>query len=61
MTIKKGTAVRQIMPAPFEGTVAEFSVDQDTGELQYRVQCACEEGHEHSKWFKEDQIEVLPS
>ena len=31
---KKGDAVRQVMPAPFEGVVAGFDVDQETGAVQ---------------------------
>jgi hypothetical protein len=33
MSFKRGDKVVQIVPAPIEGEVAGFSLDQDTGEV----------------------------
>jgi hypothetical protein len=37
MSIKKGTAVRQVLPAPFEGVVTGYYIDQETGDRMFRV------------------------
>ena len=57
--LKKGAIVRQIMPAPVVGTVERYEVDQETGELQVLVCWTCDEGHEHSTYFKADQVEEV--
>ena len=58
MAIPKGTQVRQVV-TPIEGTVEGFQVDQETGELQYLVQWATEEGDVQGKYFKDGEIEAV--
>ena len=56
-TFKKGDVVRQKMPAPFEGVVAGFEVDQGTGVVQVRVEQT--DGDEvKTRIFAYDQIEA---
>jgi hypothetical protein len=55
---KKGDAVRQIMPAPIEGVVSGFQVDQETGSLQVRVEYTDETGEARERFFSADQIEA---
>jgi len=53
---KKGDAVRQIVTV-VHGTVAGFSVDQETGDVQHLVEWA--EGEEvKSRYFTADQLEA---
>lgn len=57
MAIKKGTTVKQIV-TPIVGTVAAFSVDQETGEVQYLVDYQA--GDEvKQRYFKDSEIEVV--
>lgn len=58
---KKGATVRQIMPAPVVGTVERYDVDQETGEVQVLVVWpdADGDGHQESRYFKADQIELV--
>lgn len=54
---KKGDAVRQVVPAPIEGVVAGFQVDQETGAVQYRVEF--QDGEEtRERFFTAEQIEA---
>lgn len=58
MAIAKGTSVRQVMPAPVQGVIDSFSVDQQSGELQYYVVWTDEAGNEQGRFFNEGQIEL---
>jgi hypothetical protein len=58
MAIAKGTAVRQVMPQPVAGTIDSFSVDQETGEVQYYVVWTDAEGNPQGRFFTESQIEL---
>jgi hypothetical protein len=53
MTFKKGDAVVQVVPAPIEGTVEGFALDQDTGEVKILVQHEDSEGNIHSGYFSQ--------
>jgi len=57
----KGATVRQILPAPIVGTVECYEVDQETGDLQVLVVWpdADGDGHQESRYFKLDQIELV--
>jgi hypothetical protein len=59
MAIAKGTQVRQVV-TPVYGVVNRYEVDQETGQLQYLVVWADENGNEQSKFFREGEIEVAP-
>lgn len=52
----KGDAVAQVLPAPVTGTVAGFDVDQETGARLVRVEWVCDEGHQHAKYFREEEL-----
>ena len=55
---KKGDVVRQVMPAPIEGTVTGFSVDQETGKVLTLVEFKDAEGDVAENYFQPDQIEA---
>ena len=57
--LKKGTAVRQVLPAPIEGVVTSFSVDSENGERLTKVAYINEEGDEMSRFFKDSEIEEV--
>ena len=50
-----GQSVKQVMPAPVVGAIAEAIVVD--GDLHYRVDWVSADGHAQSKFFAEDQIE----
>ena len=52
---KAGSKVKQIVPAPIEGVVKRFILDEASGDIIYIV--ADESGHESS--FHEDKIEAV--
>ena len=54
--MKRDDHVRQVQPAPIEGKVAGFSVDQESGEKLVRVNCT--DGNE--RYFKESDLLVVP-
>lgn len=54
-TPKKGAVVRQII-VPIEGTVTDYSVDKETGDLLIKVEWLTADGDEHSKFFKPEEI-----
>jgi hypothetical protein len=58
MSFKKGDKVVQVMPAPVEGEVAGFSLDQDTGEVIVLVSSVDADGVEHSRYFKQSEIQA---
>lgn len=61
MAFPKGTRVRQILPAPIEGTVERYDVDQETGKVQVLVSWPDSNGDgvPESRYFHEDQIEAV--
>lgn len=61
MAIAKGTQVRQILPAPVAGVVTEFSVCQESGEVQVKVEWpdANGDGIVESRFFKLTEIEEV--
>ena len=56
----KGTKVQQVVPAPIVGVVVGFDVDQQTGEVQPRVEWPAEDGSTHSRHFKESELQTVP-
>lgn len=58
--IRKGDKVRQIVN-PIEGEVTDFAIDRENGDRLMLVEWKCEEGHTHSKYFSEEQVEKLPA
>jgi hypothetical protein len=53
---KKGDAVTQVVPAPIEGTVEGFALDQDTGEVKILVEYSDSEGNTHSGYFSQSDF-----
>ena len=60
---KKGDIVRQIMPAPVVGTVESVTIDPDTGDRLFHVvgPDIDGDGHVESRYFTEEQIELVPA
>ncbi|WP_342617223.1 hypothetical protein [Rhodoferax sp. GW822-FHT02A01] len=56
---KKGDKVVQVLPAPIEGSVAGFDVDQETGAVQVRVEWPDADGSIHAQHFREDQLKAV--
>ena len=61
MAIVKGARVRQIMPAPYEGVITEFQIDQEDGATLCRVDRDDGEGGVESKFFKKSDLEEVPT
>mgnify|MGYP000458704570 CR=1 FL=1 len=60
LAFKKGDTVRQVVPAPIEGTVAAFSVDQETGAVQVLVEYPhAEDGSTSSRYFDAGELEAV--
>ena len=55
---KKGDVVRQVMPAPIEGVVTGFSVDQETGVVLTMVEFKDASGEVAENYFQPGQIEA---
>lgn len=53
MSFKKGDEVVQIVPAPIEGTVEGFALDQDTGEVKVLVEYTDADGNAQSGYFSQ--------
>ncbi len=53
--MKRNDFVRQVMPAPIEGQVSGFQVDQETGDKLVHVVSA--DGS--ARFFKESDLEVM--
>ena len=52
-----GQEVTQILPLPIIGTVAGFSVDQNTGEVKVLVNTADDQGNIiHSRYFSQEEL-----
>lgn len=60
MQFTKGQQVIQVLPPAIAGTVAGFSVDQETGAIQVRVEWASEDAegavHAHERFFTGDEL-----
>jgi len=58
---KAGDTVRQIMPAPIIGVVAEVGICPVEGDRLFKVVWpdADGDGVEESRYFKEDEIEAM--
>jgi hypothetical protein len=57
---KAGDAVRQVVPAPIEGTVDSVTIDPTTGDRLFKVVWGDTDGDgvEESRYFREDEIEA---
>lgn len=53
MTFKKGDAITQVLPAPIQGTVEGFALDQDTGEVKILVNYSDANGNIQSGYFSQ--------
>jgi hypothetical protein len=53
MSLKKGDAVVQVVPAPIEGVVDGFALDQDTGEVKVLVAYTDADGNAQSGYFSQ--------
>ena len=60
MSFKLGSKVRQIVPAPIEGHIVNFSPDSDARCFRNEVAWVDENGVEHRKVFDDDEIELIP-
>jgi len=56
MSFNKGQEVTQIMPTAIKGTVAGFSLDQETGEVLVLVNYVDDEGNEQTRYFQQSQV-----
>ena len=52
----KGQTVAQVLPAPIEGQVAGFSLDQENGEVLVLVSYTDAEGETQSRYFKQSEL-----
>lgn len=52
----KGQIVKQVVPAPIEGEVAGFSLDQENGEVLVLVSYVDIDGEVHSRYFKQSEL-----
>lgn len=59
MAILKNSTVRQIMPAPIEGVVEQFSICQETGKPQVLVTTTLPDGHKEGRYFDLDAVEEI--
>jgi hypothetical protein len=58
MTIKLGTPVRQIQPAPIQGVVVGKTFNEAGDHFQFLVEYTDADGAVHSRSFDEGQIEA---
>jgi hypothetical protein len=56
MAFAKGTAVTQVVAAPFKGTVVGFSVDGNTGEVLNLVSYTDAHGNAQQGYFTDAQL-----
>jgi len=54
-----GTAVRQVMPKPMEGTVTKVEISGD--DVIFKVESTDEHGDHRARFFKEAEIEAVPT
>lgn len=59
MSIKLGTLVRQIMPAPVEGVVVSKTFNQAGDHFQFVVEYADADNVVHQRAFDEGQVEAV--
>lgn len=59
VSVRKGDAVRQILPAPIEGVVESFSICQETGKPQVMVTTTNAAGDKESRFFDVDAVELI--
>lgn len=57
---KHGMNVRQVMPKPEEGKIVDIGIDRIDGERLFLVAWEDAEGNEHTGWYKEAEIELVP-
>lgn len=55
----KGQKVSQIVPAPIVGEVVGFSVDQETGTVQIKVEWSDADGGKHERFFAEGEVRAV--
>lgn len=55
----KGQAVKQVLPAPVEGVVEGFSIDQEGGNLLVKVTWRDADDHDNARFFREEEIEAV--
>lgn len=58
MAIKKGTIVQQVVNAPIQGTVDDYAVDRQTGEVTLLVGWTDGAGQRHERHFKESEVSI---
>jgi hypothetical protein len=56
---KKGDEIQQVITTQIKGVVTGFHADPETGELQFLVEWKDSEGASASRYFNENQIELL--
>jgi hypothetical protein len=63
MPIKLGATVRQIQPAPIEGSIIQRQFVDAHDAFQYLVEWPDTDGdgQPQTKWFEESEIEVIPA
>lgn len=59
MAFPKGSQVKQVLAAPIQGSIDSFSVDQESGQIQYLVKWLDGGGVEHSRFFKDGEVELV--
>lgn len=52
----KGQKVIQVMPAPIEGEVSGFALDQENGEVIVQINYLDTDGSEHTRYFRQSEI-----
>ena len=52
----KGQKVVQVLPAPIEGTVTGFALDQENGEVIVQVTSVDADGEEHTRYFRQSEV-----
>lgn len=58
---KKGDQVVQVIPAAIVGTVAGFSLCQETGDVSVAVEYTDAEGVVHLRHFKQSEVAAAPA
>lgn len=57
MAFRKGDTVKQVVPV-ITGEVVSFSVDQESGQVQYLVQWQNADGEVVQRYFTDSEIEA---
>lgn len=58
---KHGMQVRQVLPKPEEGHIVDIGIDRIDGERLFLVAWTDDAGNEHTGWYKEAEIEIVPA